>query len=108
VVQFLYLLAAGLMNEVRFLTEPEIILFVTVAVEPTQPPIQWVPFSRSPGVKPLRREAGHSPLFAAWMYRSTHSYVFMALGLVEHNDNFTLTLRSIVLAREGSRAKFID
>lgn len=34
-VQFLYLLATGLMKEVRFLTEPEIILFVTAALEPT-------------------------------------------------------------------------
>jgi hypothetical protein len=29
---------------------------------PTQPPIQWVPATVSPGVKRLGREADHSPL----------------------------------------------
>jgi hypothetical protein len=41
-----------------------IFLFTTAsrtAVGPTQPPIQWVPWALSLGVKRLGREADHSP-----------------------------------------------
>jgi hypothetical protein len=41
-----------------------IFVFTTVsrmALEPTQPPIQWVPGALSLGVKQLGREADHSP-----------------------------------------------
>jgi hypothetical protein len=42
----------------------EIILFTitsTPAPEPTQPPMQWVPGTRSPTVKPQERESDHTP-----------------------------------------------
>jgi hypothetical protein len=53
------------------------------ALGPTQPPIQWVRESLSPGVKRPGREADHSPPTSAevkktWVYTSTPPYVFMA------------------------------
>jgi hypothetical protein len=45
----------------------EIFLYSTTSrltLEPTQPPIQWVPGALSPGVKQPWREADHSPLFS--------------------------------------------
>jgi hypothetical protein len=50
---------------------------------PTQPPIQWVPWAISPGVKRPGREADHSPPTGAevkntWIYTSTPPYAFMA------------------------------
>jgi hypothetical protein len=64
----------------------EIFLFTTaskMALEPTQPPIQWVPGVLSFGVKRPGREADHSPPSTAeekntWTYTSTPQYVFMA------------------------------
>jgi hypothetical protein len=49
----------------------------------TQPPVQWVPGTLSPGVKRPGREAYHSPPTSAevkktWIYTSTPPYVFMA------------------------------
>jgi hypothetical protein len=49
---------------------------------PTQPPIQWVPGTFSPGVMPPGLEADHSSLTSAevnntWIYTST-PYAFMA------------------------------
>jgi hypothetical protein len=43
------------------------LLFIlsTSAVEPTQPPIQWVPAVLSPGIKQLGREADYSPSASA-------------------------------------------
>jgi hypothetical protein len=46
------------------------------ALGPTQPPIQWVPGARSPGVKREGREADYSPPINAevkktWVYTST-------------------------------------
>jgi hypothetical protein len=57
----------------------EIFLFTTesrTALEPTQPPIQWVPGALSLRVKWQRREADHSPPSSAkvknvWSYTST-------------------------------------
>jgi hypothetical protein len=48
----------------------------TTALEPTQPPIQWVPEALSLGVKRPGREADHSPPSSAevknvWRYTST-------------------------------------
>jgi len=43
-------------------------VFVTMsklALEPTQPPIQWIPWDLTPGVKQLCLEADHSPIFGA-------------------------------------------
>jgi hypothetical protein len=45
-----------------------IFLFTTAsrrALEPTQPPVQWVPGSLSLGIKRPNREADHSPLSSA-------------------------------------------
>jgi hypothetical protein len=52
-------------------------------LEPTRPPIQWVPGALSPGVKRAGREADHSPPASAevkrmWIYKSTLPYAFMA------------------------------
>jgi hypothetical protein len=76
------------------------ILFNTMsrtALEPTQPPVQWVPWEAlSLGVKRLGREADHSPpstaeVKNAWNYTSTPQYVFMVWCLFKHRDNFTFT-----------------
>jgi hypothetical protein len=56
-----------------------IFLFATVsrtALEPTQPPFQWVPGALSLGVKRPEHEADHSPPYGAdvkdaWSYTST-------------------------------------
>jgi hypothetical protein len=50
---------------------------------PTQPPIQWVPGTLSPGVKQMGCEAHRSPPSSAkvkneWSYTSTPPYAFMA------------------------------
>jgi hypothetical protein len=49
----------------------------------TQPPIQWVPVTLSPGVKRPGREADHSLPTSAevkkiWIYTSIPPYAFMA------------------------------
>jgi hypothetical protein len=74
-----------------------IFLFTTAsrtALEPSQPPIQWIPGAFSLGIKWLGREPDHSPpsnaeVKNAWSYTSTPQYVFMAWCLVKHRDNFT-------------------
>jgi hypothetical protein len=57
------------------------------ALEPTQPPIQWVLEAISPGVKRLGRKDDHSPPTSAevkkrWIYTSTPPYFFMAYCLI--------------------------
>jgi hypothetical protein len=54
---------------------------------PTQPPIQWLPWDFSGGVKRQRREADHSPPTSAevkktWIFTSTPPYAFMAQCLI--------------------------
>jgi hypothetical protein len=74
---------------------------------PTQPPIQWVPAALSLRVKQPGREAGHSApsnaeIKNAWSYTSTPQYVFMALCLVKHRDNFfnfTLSISDLLILR---------
>jgi hypothetical protein len=53
-----------------------------MALESTQPPIQWEPEALSPGLKRSGLEAGHSPRTSAeikktWVYPPTPPYVFM-------------------------------
>jgi hypothetical protein len=62
-----------------------ILLFTTMsrmALELTQPPIQWVPGALSLGVKLLGHETDHSPSSSVdvnvWSYTSTPQYTFMA------------------------------
>jgi hypothetical protein len=84
-------------------------LFTTAsrtALEPTQPPIQWVPESLSLGVKRPGREADHSPPSSAevknaWSYTSTPQHVFMAWCLVKHRD-FTLTVPITEASERGA------
>jgi hypothetical protein len=74
------------------------VLIVTAsrpALGPTQPPIQWVPGALSPGIKWPEREANYSPPSTTAVknfrnYISTAPYVFRALYLVKHRDNFIL------------------
>jgi hypothetical protein len=74
-------------------------LFTTAsrtALEPTQPPIQWVSDALSLEVKRPGREADHTPSSSAEVknvcsYISTPQYVFMAWCLVKHRNNFTFT-----------------
>jgi hypothetical protein len=74
-----------------------IFLFIAAsrtALESTQPPIQFVPWAASLGLKRPGREANHSLLFNAevknaWSYTSTPQYVFMVWCLVKHRENFT-------------------
>jgi hypothetical protein len=53
------------------------------ALGPTEPPIQWIPWAVSPGVKRPWRETDHSPPASAefkkmWIYTFTPPYAFMA------------------------------
>jgi len=42
---------------------------------PTQPPTQWVPGSRSPGLKRPRREPDHPPPYSVWVNECVELYV---------------------------------
>jgi hypothetical protein len=72
-----------------------IFLFTTAsrtAVEPTEPPIQWVLGALSLEVKRPGRKADHSLVPRSkneWSYTSTPQYVFIAWCLVKHMDNIT-------------------
>jgi hypothetical protein len=64
-------------------------------LEPTQPPIQWVPGALTPGVKRPGREADHSLPTSAevkntWGYAPFPQYVFMAWSLGKCRENFTV------------------
>jgi hypothetical protein len=57
------------------------------ALGSTQPPIHWVLWALSPGVKRPGREADHSPPTSAevnkmWLYTFTPPYAFMAWCLI--------------------------
>jgi hypothetical protein len=65
-------------------------------IRPTQPPVHWVPWAPSSGIKRPGREAGHLPPSGAevtdtWNYTSTSPYVFMASCLIKRRAVFTLT-----------------
>jgi hypothetical protein len=77
-----------------------IFLFTTAsrtALEPTQPPIQWVPGALSLGVKRPGREADHSPISSAevkeWMELYLHSPNIPSWrgSQLMHRNNFTFT-----------------
>jgi hypothetical protein len=78
-----------------------IFLFTTVSrpsMEPTQPPIRWVPGVLSLGGKRPEREADHSPPSSTevknlWSYTFTLQYTFMVWFSVKAQDNFTFTFR---------------
>jgi len=60
---------------------------------PTQPHIQWVPRSLSPGVKRSGRKADYWPpgsveIKNAWTYNSTPPYVFVVWCLIKYRNNF--------------------
>jgi hypothetical protein len=66
-----------------------IFLFTTVSrtvLGPTQPPIQWVPWALSLGVKRPGREADHSPPSSVEV---KNGQVFMTWCFVRQRDNFT-------------------
>jgi hypothetical protein len=72
------------------------------ALGTTQPPIHWVPEAISQGVKRPGHEADHSPPSSdevknAWSYTSPPQYVFRALCLIKHRDNFTVTLLDYII-----------
>jgi hypothetical protein len=59
-----------------------------LALGPTQPPIQWVTWALSLGIKRPGREADHSPptsaeIKNAWSYTSTAQFAFVAWCLVK-------------------------
>jgi len=67
------------------------------SLEPTQPPIQWVPEIFSPGVNRSGYEADSPPSSAeddnTWSYTSTPACIFMALYLLERRTtSFFLSL----------------
>jgi hypothetical protein len=73
----------GVEVQVAVGSEFSLLHIVQTGLEATQPPIQWVPGARSPGVKRQGREADHSPPASAeikkmWIYTSTPPYAFMA------------------------------
>jgi hypothetical protein len=77
-----------------------IFLFTTASrpvLEPTQPPIQWVPGSLSLGVKRQGREADHSPPPSAEVKEYVELYLHYSNtpswrgAQLKHRDNFTFT-----------------
>jgi hypothetical protein len=61
-----------------------IFLFTTAsrtALGPTDPPIQWVPWALSLGVKRPGREAGHSPPFSAEVKECVELYLHSPIRL---------------------------
>jgi hypothetical protein len=74
----------------NFWIHPRTIFFVdsSLALGPTQPPIQWVPADLFPGVERPGRESEDSSLFSAEVknacsHTSTSPYVFMACCLIK-------------------------
>jgi hypothetical protein len=69
-----------------------------MALEPTQPPIQWVPGALSLGVKRPGREADHSPPSRAEVKECVELYLHSPNtpswrgAQLKHKDNFTFTL----------------
>jgi hypothetical protein len=74
----------------------------TVAVEHTQPPIQWVFGAISPGVKQPGHEADHSPLSSAEVKNGQaipvfpHMTSWHSTELIKHRGDFTFTFYYII------------
>jgi hypothetical protein len=71
------------------------------ALEPTQPPIQWVPGAPSLGVKRPGRDIDHLPpsnaeIKNAWSHTSA-PYIFMAWCLVTHGNIFASTFATTII-----------
>jgi hypothetical protein len=83
----------GWMAGGQFLVGAGIFLTTTSrpALESTQPPIQWVLVTLSPGIKQPGHETDHPPSSAAKV-KNACSYTFTAPCLHKHRDNFTLPL----------------
>jgi len=69
------------------------------ALEPTQPPMQWVQGTLSPGVKRSGRNADHSPPSSAvvknaWSFISTNQYALMAWCSVKAKGQLYLLLNT--------------
>jgi hypothetical protein len=90
------------LDDGRFESRQELGMFLLTtasraAVEPTQPPIQWVTWALSLGIKRPELEADHShPSSAevnnAWSYISTPQHAFMAWCSVKKSTGTTLSL----------------
>jgi hypothetical protein len=69
------------MTEVSILGKKQFFFIFTIALGPTQRPMQWVSEAVSPRVKLERREAEHSPASVAKVkngsYSSSPRYVFI-------------------------------
>jgi hypothetical protein len=80
-------------------------LFTTASrpvLDPTQPPIQWVLWALSLGVKRPAREADHSPQSSAevtnaWSYTSTPQYASIAWCSVKSQGQLYLYLSPFIL-----------
>jgi hypothetical protein len=73
-----------------------------MALEPTQPPIQWVPGAFSLGIKRPGREADHSPPSSAevkeWVELYLHFHntpSWRDAAQLQHRNNFSFTILPI-------------
>jgi hypothetical protein len=102
-------------SRVRFPAGARNLSFTTAsrtALEPTQPPIQWVPGDLSLGVKRPLREADHSPPSRAEVQECVELYFHSSNTpsrrgalLKKHRDNFTFT-RTHAHARTHTHTRF--
>jgi hypothetical protein len=85
-----------------------IFLFITAsrpAMEPTQSPIQWVPWALSLGVKRPGREADHSPPSSAEVKECVELYLHSRNtpswcgAHLKHRDNFTFTFNVMLIVK---------
>jgi hypothetical protein len=70
-----------------------------LAVEPTQPPIQWIPGVKRPGFEPDYSPPTSAEVKKMWIYTSTPPYVFMAWCLISYAQGqfyFTFTISSVI------------
>jgi hypothetical protein len=82
-----------------------------LALEPTQPPIQWIQGALCPIVKQLSHETDNSPASSAevktvWSSTSTHPRIFVAQYLIKHRNIFTFTLYSTIIVLQSLLYEF--